>query len=309
MPPRATRLLDGFGSTTSGVSSSARDIYAVYNDTPDGQPVSIEDLKNPGFLAQIGVPNIGAVHPNFPGLRVRSLSTQSRGRGWEIDVDWSVPSLANFDRPPLDHLDPVFYTIEFTSRTEEVNLPLFSKTTVTIEGDEPATLFVWQRDEREFILEKSVEVMTATMSGTYAEQQSALFYINQFPTVRAQLNRLHKFGSTVYRFMGARRIAQESSSTNEEPARWTIQYEWEYDPGIPRGQDDATWRDGLLYWRQGDEEALAVVCQTDSFFILPYTRADVYEDSQNPTGDPIAVFTKPFKEDDNGWQSLPGMNR
>jgi hypothetical protein len=64
MPPRATRLLDGFGSTTSGVSSSARDIYAVYNDTPDGQPVSIEDLKNPGFLAQIGVPNIGAVHPN-----------------------------------------------------------------------------------------------------------------------------------------------------------------------------------------------------------------------------------------------------
>jgi hypothetical protein len=304
MTPVATRTHRGHTSDAQlGGSGSASDIYAVYDSTP-GTGVSIGQIYSGAFLIEVGVPTLGNFHPELGSrLRVQSLSRRPAGNGWEVTVNYASAS-GSSNRQPLDPLAPSFTSIEETSRREDVDFPVFERRKITISSGSSTAVekLVWDLSDTENTERRDVRVLTAVVNGEFGTGLTVVQFVNIFPAVGNQINKLHTIGGQKWRFVGLQRLAQETESTPDEPAKWSVRYEWEQDPGIPNPILEGVPVGGMIFL-----ENKAFVAQDEDFRLRPYTAFYTGGDPNDPELPPIATFIANVVEDENGWTTLPGI--
>lgn len=312
MAPTSTRLLDAHASTLElGGSGSGADVYRVYDTTP-GVGVTIGQIYNGLFLQSVGIPVRGAPHPELGGsIRVQSLTRTARGNGWDVAVNYANAS-GSSQRQPIDPLAPGFVTFEETTRREDVDFPIFELRKITVgEGTGAAVeKFVWDLSDRENTERRDVRVLTAVANGELGTQLTLAEFVGIFPIIGAQINKLHTIAGQKWRFVGPQRIAQETESSAEEPARWSIRYEWEQDPGILNATGIAPASGMVFRTIPVGGLPLAVqafVCEDAAFRIRPYRAFYTSGDPSDPSAPPVAVFSGNLIEDPTGWLGLPGL--
>jgi hypothetical protein len=309
MAPVAKRTHLGHTSDAQlGGSGSASDIYAVYDSTP-GTGVSIGQIYSGAFLIEVGVPTLGNFHPELGArLRVQSLSRQPAGNGWEVTVNYASAS-GSSNRQPLDPLAPSFTSIEETSRRDDVEFPVFERRKITVPSEDSTAVekLVWDLSDTENIERRDVRVLTAVVSGQFGTgpqgggSLTIGSFVNIFPAVGNQINKLHTIGGQRWRFVGLQRLAQETESTPDEPAKWSVRYEWEQDPGIFNATG-LNPQSGIVII-----EGKGFVCQDPGYRIRPYTAFYTGGDPDDPELPPVATFLSNVVEDENGWTTLPGI--
>lgn len=317
MAPVATRTHRGHTSDIQlGGSGSASDIYYVYDDTA-GIGVSKGQIYSGIFLQGVGIPTLGTNHPELGSLlRVQSLNRRPVGNGWEVTVNYASAS-GSSNRQPIDPLAPSFTSIEETSRRDDVDFPIFELRKITVgEGTDAAVeKLVWDVSDRENTERRDVRVLTAVVTGEFGtgtQQPSGLTvsqFVAIFPVVAEQINKLHTIGGQKWRFVGLQRLAQETEESGGEPAKWSVRYEWEQDPGIPNSFGISPVG-GMIFQALSPQlplPARAFVCQDAQFRLRPYTAFYTGGDPANPEAPPVAAFISNVVEDEQGWLGLPGI--
>lgn len=306
MTPVAVRTHRGHTSDIQlGGSGFASDLYLVYDDVP-GVGISIGQIYSGVFMQLVGIPTIGTNHPEFQSLlQVQNINRRPAGNGWEVTVSYASAS-GSTNRPPVDPLVPFFTSIEETSRRDDVEFPVFERNKITIQAGSAGSIekLVWDLSETQNVERRDTRVLTAVVNGEFGSGIGMTIgdFVSIFPAIGEQINKLHTFGGQQWRFVGAQRIAQESESTGGEPAKWSVRYEWEQDPGIPNAVLEGVPVGGMLFL-----ENKAFVAQDANFRLRPYTAFYTGGDPEDPTLPPIATFIGNVVVDELGWQSLPRL--
>ena len=315
-----TRLL--FPSTVSidrGGSNSASDQYHIFDDNGDG--VTRQQALT---YSAAGYPVLGSVHPEIANLFAKRVSFIAAGRAQLATWAYEPSAGGAIDRPPVDMLAGNFLSLEISSTTKMVELPTIKLMRSSLQGgDPPVDKYYWEADENAYGVEVNIHTFTAVLSGEFNEGLSLPAFFSAFAGVRAQENTLHTFNGDKYlfkpRYIKQRTVsvpADPPSGQQGEPAKWEIQYTWEYDPGIrntlgPNGTPGAT-QDG---WNLRAFVSLppvglftaAILCQDSTFALRPYQNVRMYPDLLEPDQPPVVDFVSVYRSNPSGWQTLPGF--
>jgi hypothetical protein len=315
-----TRLL--FGSQTNierGGSNSATDQYRIRDDAGGG-------VTRPQAMAYsaAGYPTLGASHPEIPNLFATRVTFASEGRTQVATWAYEPNQGGGVARPPVDILAGDFVSLEISSSTKKVQIPAFQLRQIEVPGDNPVTQFVWDADENQYEIEISVHTFTAVLSGEFPEGLTVPGFFSQFAAIRAQENRLHTFNGQPYlfrpRFIKQRtQTVPPNAPTGQpgEPARWEVQYTWEFDPGVRNtygpGGTPGVSANGLHFRNPVTINGLplftaALVCQDNEYAIRPYQNVRVYPNVADAEQPPLIDFISVYRSDPTGWQTLPGIS-
>lgn len=289
------------GTPRVDLAGNASRTIRVYDDA--GACVSISQA-----IAYINTSGLG-FGTQLPGYNLFASSPVFQENTPVVDVQIEyVPSGQTVPNPPLNPLDPAFQSMDTTFRTERVQIPTFDVRTVRSrdpDGQAIEEKLVWAPAEPELPpFDKDVFVFIYRLNGTFTDQQAPPGWLTLSAFLQSQANRLHKFNGVYYRFR-PRTISQESSTDGVNPARYRIEYEWEYDPGLEHANDfiSSAGDQPLL---RGDGARFYPVFD-DTFYIPSWTNLAWGGHPDGPENAPIIVFRDAYIKDDNGWQTLPGI--
>lgn len=303
-------------TTASRQSGAATRSFTVFEDSGAG-------VSRSSTYGLAGIPQANDPHPDngatgLPNLYADSFGRVTYGRGILVTVGYNErpPTSATF---PIDPLANGFLTVGRSFRIERVEMPVFAVAKIAVgEGAEAVEKFVWQRLEGDFSFDKAVHTHTARLNGELGTGLTLAQFMAAADAIDAQANKIHTFNDKKYRFL-PQDISQETINSGTTPAKYDINYTWEYDPGVPNtlvGRAGYAFNAGsrLVFYAQpvGTPPVPlfthAYPQQDAEFVIRPFTTLRTFANPVDLTVPPIMDFAPAYPEDPNGWQSLPGFS-
>jgi hypothetical protein len=313
MAPVITEIHDG--RRFDSASNTATRLFRVYESGVGvTEPAAIQVAADSGLVR-------GAAHPDKP-LALYSLQTQQNNAVVDITAQYVLQDLV-FPPAPVNPLSPNFQSMTGTYRREQVDLPYFRVVKDMVDGpnDTVTELMLWRgmSDGRAF--SKRQHVWTYRLSGEFVQSLTVAQWLQQMAVIDSQADKLHRFNGAYYRFEPGQ-LNQESVTTSADPARWRIEYNWVYDPGI-RVRDPGLLSVGAEgpggsnnnvnlrhFYRQlpiGTSRYFPVEDPANRVVLGPFRTVETADHPDGAQFPPLTVFSDEFEKDDNGWQVLPGL--
>lgn len=313
------RLLPSSVTINIGGSNAATDEYLISDDSQGG----VSRTQALAYSAA-GYPSVGSQHPEIPNLFANSITFRSEGRSQVATWSYAPRAGGAIQRIPLDLISENFVSMEITSSTKMVELPQYQLVKKTGKGPEDQVVenFVWESIEAR-PLRINIHTFTVLLSGEFPDGLNINQFFAQFDTINQRENELHTFAGKQYLFR-PRYIKQRTVLTPPdpatgqpgEPARWEVQYSWDYDPGIrntfgTNGMPGAT-ANGLHFRGPVTINGIplftrAIVCQDLVYALRPFQSVDIYPNLVETDQPPIVDFWSTYRPNPNGWQTLPGI--
>lgn len=261
----------------------------------------IVDARPEEVQGAAGLPVINDAHPTFTTARVDSygISGLPGKVGWSsVEVLYSSDRQFTFPVPPLDPNRAGFnsWSISFTPQTIEV--PVAKRITRNVIN--PVTGASVQQETWAYGPDYQLGILT-----TFAVIQYR-FTLTEFnpavwPTIMEQVNKIHRLpDGRDYRY-------ESGDITQTTETVWNGTHSWVYDPG--------NFSPDLFNTNPVGSNGLVIPNNLSGpptpvpFFRPPYSQWTLVDPpgSAGTGAIPHSLLVRPYDEDLNGWQNLPGI--
>lgn len=244
-----------------------------------------------------------------------------------ITVTYGEKATATFDRDPVDTLGDNFKSLTTNFRSTTIPIQSYQVNKMTVKGDDSTSLppvekNVWQPSDLSFSKDKTMISFSFKVNGSFTENLSATDQLAIASSIREQADKLHRFGDTYYLFR-PQLVNQETGGNDEGIAKWRIEYNWLFDPGIEVPLDILTFPAlnpdgsvGSLQLRsfspinnpdEGNGLYFPIQDSGENVWLAPWTDVVIVPNILGPEWPPIPLFLPKYSKDDLGWLTLPGM--
>lgn len=239
-------------------------------DTAD----QVEALDHPA------VPGYGEFHPQFSGMTLRRKTAayaDSGGRVTDVTCEYET---VEFAAPtPVPNEDPDWTSWSVRYEPTEVEVPVFYRTTVDVNGAQRVTFL--NRPAK--ILEtRVIRTVTLNLEGVTFGGQNA---------IALQQNKIHTIGGAPYRFI-AGDLMQRTAT------KWQATYSWIDDRGTPRLQQS------IPVPPFSDQVYQCWIDRNPHSYFQVIPRADPFDGAV-----PNIIQIRPYAADAFGHLTLPGANK
>lgn len=248
----------------------------------------------------VGIPQYLDPHPDFPNMVARTIGAASEGSGSVVTVSYSPSEYAGGSVPPINQYGEGFIGTDSTFEDVTVDIPLFERVEhVFDEAGAAVSKNVFQRVDGVLPFQYSRTVyripiaVTINIGGSFATAMAVA------QLIALQTNKIH----TIF---GRKLLFKPEGLSQRGEGEFKVTYRWYDDPGVVNELGtipSPSAGPNLRFFPDSTE----IYPFFDSTHILPPFKGLRISGNEDPEQPPSVTFFNKYKEEPNGWQTLPGI--
>lgn len=270
----------------------------------DGVPTRTRGIYVEGLHPEVAilVPNLPQYrdgHPEDADLLVRNITPSVYGNGALVQYTYAVAATVGGSIPPVNTYEEGFIGKDVSFEYADIDVPLFKRgglTTTDAEGL-PISLIVFEDYERGISFRKRMPYYSISLGLELAESATLQDVFAITDSIVAQTDKIHTIDGRRLLF-ACDGIDQQGATT------FNVSYRWTEDPGIPNTlaplfEEQVSSNLGRI--------GTVIYPYADATYMIPPFQGVRIDGAIDPTDPPAVTYFELYKEDPDGWLSLPGF--